>query len=102
MNNFIDRKQELLQLNTLYHQPEAQLAILYGRRRLGKTTLLREFCKNKPYCYYMADKAGEQSQKKSLTLALAEALNEPFLQTAENQEWYHIFSAFDRFRSADK
>lgn len=102
MNKFINRQQELAQLNTLYENQGGDLVILYGRRRLGKTTLLREFCQNKKHCYYMADKAGEKSQKKSLTLAMATALQEPFLQSAEYSEWYEIFAAFDRFRSKDK
>ena len=50
----------------------------------------------------MADKAGEKSQKKSLTLAMSTALQEPLLQAAEYPEWYDIFAAFDRFRPQDK
>ncbi|MEA3548964.1 MAG: ATP-binding protein [Thermodesulfobacteriota bacterium] len=98
MNNFINRNSELSQLKTLYQKQSGQLVILYGRRRLGKTTLLREFCGDKSHCYYMADKAGEQSQKKSLALAMATALQEPLLQSAEYPEWYDLFAAFDRFR----
>jgi len=83
-HKFIDRHSEIKQLNNLYQSPGSQLAILYGRRRLGKTTLLREFCRDKIHCYYMADKAGEKSQKKSLTLALSTTLQEPLLQAALN------------------
>ena len=50
----------------------------------------------------MADKAGEKSQKKSLSLAMGTALQEPLLQAAEYPEWYDIFAAFDRFRAPDK
>ena len=50
----------------------------------------------------MADKAGEKSQKKSLTLALSTALQEPLLQAAEYPEWYDVFAAFDRFRPQGK
>jgi len=102
MNKFIGRHSEIKQLNTIYQNSGGQLVILYGRRRLGKTTLLREFCQNKNHCYYMADKAGEKSQKRSLTLALSTALQEPLLQAAEYPEWYDIFAAFDRFRPQDK
>jgi AAA+ ATPase superfamily predicted ATPase len=102
MNNFIDRQTEITQLNTIYQNPGGQLVVLYGRRRLGKTTLLREFCQDKHHCYYMADKAGEESQKKSLALAMSTALQEPLLQTARYPEWYDIFAAFDRFCPQDK
>ena len=52
MNRFIGRHSEIKQLNTIYQNPGGQLVILYGRRRLGKTTLLREFCQKKNHCYY--------------------------------------------------
>lgn len=78
------------------------MVILYGRRRLGKTTLLREFCHDKIHCYYMADRAGEKSQKKSLALTMSTALREPILQTLEYPNWYDLFAAFDRFRPQNK
>ena len=44
---FLGRGQELVELEDLYVQDQFQLFILYGRRRVGKTTLLNEFCKKK-------------------------------------------------------
>ena len=44
---FIGRENELNELNMLYEQDRFHLFVLYGRRRVGKTTLLNEFCKNK-------------------------------------------------------
>jgi hypothetical protein len=102
MNNFINRQSELAQFESLYNLQGGQLVILYGRRRLGKTALLREFCRDKSHCYYMADKAGEQSQKKSMALAMSAALGEPLLQSAEYPHWYDLFAAFDRFAPQDK
>ncbi len=102
MNNFINRKSELAQLQSLYEKEGGQLAIVYGRRRLGKTTLLREFCTNRACCYYMADRSGEESLKKSLTLAMATSLKEPLLHTANYSDWYDVFAAFDRFRPKDQ
>ena len=43
---FIGREKELADLEGLYLQDRFQLFVLYGRRRVGKTTLLNEFCKN--------------------------------------------------------
>ena len=40
---FIDRKDELNRLEQLYGSKRAELFILYGRRRVGKTYLVREF-----------------------------------------------------------
>lgn len=43
MNSFINREAELAQLESRYAHDSGSLVILYGRRRLGKTTLLRHF-----------------------------------------------------------
>jgi AAA+ ATPase superfamily predicted ATPase len=102
MNKFVNRQSELSQLEKLYHTSGSQMVIVYGRRRLGKTTLLREFCQGKSHCYYMADRAGEKLQKSSLSLAMSTALDEPLLQTAEYPQWYDLFAAFDRFRPRNK
>ena len=49
---FIGRKTELQQLNTLYKQDKFQCVIIYGRRRVGKTTLINEFIKDKDAVYF--------------------------------------------------
>ena len=72
--------------------------VLYGRRRLGKTCLLRHFCESLPCCYYMADRVGESSARSSLALAMAVALQEPVLESAQFRDWYELFAAFDRLR----
>ena len=100
MNNFVNREKELAQLNKVFGTSGGQLVVLYGRRRLGKTTLLREFCKGKSHCYYMADRAGEQAQKRSLAIAMTESLNEPVIQAGDYSQWYDLFSLFDRLRPA--
>ena len=51
---FIGREKELDDLNALYSRNKFQLFILYGRRRIGKTTLLAEFCKDKENIFFAA------------------------------------------------
>ena len=60
MRMFIGRQKELSDLNELYAQESFQLFVLYGRRRVGKTTLLNEFCKGKDTIFSSA----EQSKNK--------------------------------------
>ena len=59
--NFIDRKKEIEALNKEYKK-ENSFVILYGRRRIGKTTLIREFIKDKRAFYFFADKQNENLQ----------------------------------------
>ena len=49
---FIGRKQELDFLESKYAEDRAQLIVLYGRRRVGKTETLREFCREKPHVFF--------------------------------------------------
>ena len=98
MNNFINREHELNLLNRLYETPSSELLILYGRRRLGKTHLLKKFSVENPHCYFMADRAGKELLKTNLALALSTSLNEPLLLKIDYPTWYDLFAAFDRFR----
>ena len=59
--NFIDRKKEIEALNKEYKK-ENSFVILYGRRRVGKTTLIGEFIKDKRAFYFFADKQNENLQ----------------------------------------
>ena len=57
---FIGREKELAELNDLYIQDKFQLFVLYGRRRVGKTTLLNEFCKGKNTIFYSAEQSNNK------------------------------------------
>lgn len=57
---FIGREKELAELDELYSQNRFQLFVLYGRRRVGKTTLLNEFCKNKDTVFYSAEQSNDK------------------------------------------
>lgn len=52
---FINRKRELAFLEQKYQEKKAQLILIYGRRRIGKTALIRQFAKNKDHIYYFAE-----------------------------------------------
>ena len=47
MKNFVDREQEMETLLNEYERSGSSLVVLYGRRRVGKTTLISEFIKDK-------------------------------------------------------
>ena len=51
MANFIGREEELQALESAYLKDSFQMAVIYGRRRIGKTTLLRHFSKAKRQCF---------------------------------------------------
>lgn len=51
----IDREEEMKVLNELYNSGKAELIVIYGRRRVGKTRLLQEFVRDKNHIYLIAD-----------------------------------------------
>ena len=49
---FIGREQELCTLNQLYASGKFEFAVIYGRRRVGKTALISEFIKGKDAIFF--------------------------------------------------
>ena len=59
---FIGREAELAFLRNKYEEKHGQLIVLYGRRRVGKTETLREFCKGKPHVFYSCTQSTDKVQ----------------------------------------
>lgn len=55
---FVDREWELEFLNKRYREVGLDCIVIYGRRRVGKTALIAEFCRGKPHIYFLSDKRG--------------------------------------------
>ena len=88
MNKFIGRVEELKKLNSLYTVSGFSMAVIYGRRRIGKSTLIAEFIKNKKAIYYMATKVGTARNvellEKEVLKVLAPELNNITFKTLED------------------
>jgi len=67
---FIGRKQEIETLKNMSKSSRFEMAIIYGRRRVGKTTLINEFTKNMQTIYFTATQAGEQTNLENLSRAI--------------------------------
>ncbi len=50
---FVGREVELSKLNKRYDGSRFEFAVIYGRRRVGKTTLIQQFCREKKAIYYI-------------------------------------------------
>lgn len=64
---FIGREQELKFLEEKYMQNGGQLVVLYGRRRVGKTETLRQFCKGKQHIFFSCRECTDKLQLKSFS-----------------------------------
>ena len=54
MSQFYCREDELRKLNKRYTGDKFECIVIYGRRRVGKTALINEFCKDKPAIFFSA------------------------------------------------
>lgn len=63
MPTFVDRERELDRLRSLYETDEASLGVVYGRRRMGKTTLVLESIKDREDAVYYQATRGSADQQ---------------------------------------
>jgi len=70
---FINRKSELSFLEQAWDSDRAELIVVYGRRRVGKTALLRTFCTDRPGAFWVASLSSEAILRQSFTNALWQA-----------------------------
>ena len=91
MFRFIDRETEMAFLESRHGSGEFEFLVLYGRRRVGKTELLRRFLKGRPHLYYLADKRGTARNALRLRREMSSSLGVPEVATSELDElfrWY--------------
>ncbi len=91
--NFVDRRAELDQLNHAHSQNGFHFVVIYGRRRVGKTELIKQFIKGKDSVYFLCDKSGTAYNIGRFKKKIAEYLGEPVIETSDLEE---IFSYFSR------
>lgn len=93
---FVNRSNELKILNDDYKNNKFSLTILYGRRRVGKTTLLKEFLKDKPAIYFLATLENIGLIIERFKNLVAEFLKDDLLKSLEVSDIKHIFSYLAR------
>ena len=64
---FIGRKDELAFLEEKYNSDGGELIVIYGRRRIGKTETIRQFCENKQHIFYTCVECTDEQQLKSFS-----------------------------------
>lgn len=92
MNPFFGRQKELEQLNRLLTKPTASLAVIKGRRRVGKSRLAEEFGKShKTYTFVglaPEAKVTAKMQRKNFTSQMQRYFKIPGLQ--DSTDWSDI------------
>ena len=86
---FVGRDTELEKLNAMYTGDSFEFAVIYGRRRVGKTTLIKEFIKGKNAIYFASREADGM-----LNLSLFSS--DVFSVTAKEMAGNSFFSDWDK------
>jgi len=92
-NQFINRKKELSWLNERYEavNKEAQMLVIYGKRRVGKTELIRHFIKDKRYVYYLSSKGNAELNLQSAISVITQKLGPTPIAPTAFSTWRDFF-----------
>ncbi len=102
MTLFIGRKKELQFLEEEFAQDRASLVILYGRRRIGKTTLIKQFIQEKNAFYFVATEESERENRRNFQHAVSEFTQNTLLKKDVLLEWDEIFSVLNQHQPGEK
>ncbi|MEG0496345.1 MAG: ATP-binding protein, partial [Eubacterium sp.] len=93
MKHFVGRKQELEYLENAYHNNNA-FVMVNGRRRVGKTTLIRHFLKNKKALYFTAEEEVDLLSRKRMLRDFADYYGDDNGENNKIAQWKEIFKTF--------
>jgi len=89
---FVNRDAELSFLRHAWQEDKSQLVVIYGKRRVGKTALVKEFSKDQPHIYFLADKAPDRDQLRQLSEKVGLYFQDDFLLSRGFGAWYDFFN----------
>lgn len=78
---FVGRERELKALKDVYEKNGFGMTIIYGRRRVGKSTLINEFIKGKKAIFYTATKVGSERNLELFSKQVLDVID-PTMSTA--------------------
>jgi len=99
---FINRQTELQLLKERYTSDQAELFVLYGRRRVGKTELLAQFCQDKRHIFFVADLDVEPVLRAALSAVVNAELLGPETASAVYPSWQDIFLLLARHAQEER
>lgn len=99
---FIGREYELKFLNERYQSDQAELIVLYGRRRVGKTELLSEFCKGKKHVFYTCNEYTDAKQLKEFSNKLIPTNPDVSNLIKQFNDWEAAFAFLGEYDSSEK
>ena len=68
---FIGRERELSRLESIYSRPGVRTVVMYGRRKIGKSTLIKRFCEGKRALYIQSPRGSAADVLHNLALSIS-------------------------------
>lgn len=90
---FIGRTYELRQLQDKYNTDKSELVAIYGRRRIGKSSLVEKFAEDKEFFYKFEGIEGENTREQMAAFAkiLGNYVHDSFLDKIDFDSWHGLF-----------
>lgn len=102
MDKFINRIQEMKTLEEQYNMSSSSMVILYGRRRVGKTSLISEFLKkHNDNIYFLATEESEVLNLKAFREQVSEYIGNELLKSA-SVDWLTVFKLLAEYKTQTK
>ena len=99
---FVNRLSELDLLERRFTSGKAELFVLYGRRRVGKTELLARFCEGKRAIFFVSDLGSEISLRTALSRTINSTLFGPGQMDAVYSSWEALFQALGQAAQSER
>jgi AAA+ ATPase superfamily predicted ATPase len=97
------RAVELKHLQGLVKSAKAELLVVYGRRRIGKSALIRAFCEKRHALLFEAlEGEGTQKQIMHFTSQLREQIRDPLLGGIEFKDWDGVLAYLTTYLASNK
>lgn len=99
---FIGREKELQFLNERFNSKKSELIVLYGRRRVGKTETLKEFCKDKKHIFYSCKECTDLEQLKSFSEVILRTGIPASKYISNFEDWEQLFKSILEIEGNEK
>ena len=99
---FAGRDNELKRLNSLYESKKFECVVLHGRRRVGKTTLLREFIKDKKAIYFSSQETCSIENLRSLTRTIKNYKRDESSQSWDSKDYIDTLEYLYRLARSER
>ncbi len=93
---FIGREEEFKKLNIAYNSTKSELVALYGRRRIGKSALIKKFSNEKDNCIHFEGLEGAKTKEQinHFMLTLSAEVGDIYIRKINFDNWHDVFDYF--------